>query len=87
MAKLPVTDSESASRHKAIYNYGIIIKNKQTNEKELYRQLGSNEPATFSSSGEERDYKYFGAPGRIRTYDHWLRSPLLYPAELPGRVI
>ena len=26
-----------------------------------------------------------GAPGRIRTYDLRLRSPLLYPAELPGR--
>jgi hypothetical protein len=25
-----------------------------------------------------------GAPGRIRTYDLRLRSPLLYPAELPG---
>lgn len=28
-----------------------------------------------------------GAPGRIRTYDLRLRSPLLYPAELPGHVI
>lgn len=23
-----------------------------------------------------------GAPSRIRTYDLWIRSPLLYPAEL-----
>jgi hypothetical protein len=27
----------------------------------------------------------YGAPGRIRTYDLRLRSPLLYPAELPGQ--
>jgi hypothetical protein len=32
------------------------------------------------------DYKESnGAPGRIRTCDHWLRSPLLYPAELQGQ--
>jgi hypothetical protein len=24
----------------------------------------------------------FGTPGRIRTYDLWLRKPTLYPAEL-----
>jgi hypothetical protein len=29
---------------------------------------------------------FIGAPGRIRTYDLRLRSPLLYPAELPGRL-
>ena len=28
----------------------------------------------------------FGAPGWIRTSDLRLRSPLLYPAELPGHV-
>ena len=27
-----------------------------------------------------------GAPGRIRTYDLWIRSPLLYPAELQAHV-
>ena len=27
-----------------------------------------------------------GTPGRIRTYDLWVRTPLLYPAELPGLV-
>lgn len=27
-----------------------------------------------------------GAPGRIRTYDLWIRSPLLYPAELQAQV-
>ena len=26
-----------------------------------------------------------GTPGRVRTCDLRLRSPLLYPAELPGR--
>ncbi len=26
----------------------------------------------------------FGTPGRVRTCDLRLRSPLLYPAELPG---
>lgn len=31
-------------------------------------------------------YNCFGAPGRIRTYDLRLRSPLLYPAELQGQV-
>ncbi len=25
---------------------------------------------------------YFGTPGKIRTYDLWLRKPALYPAEL-----
>ena len=28
-----------------------------------------------------------GAPGGIRTPDRWLRSPLLYPTELPGRAL
>lgn len=28
----------------------------------------------------------FGTPGRVRTCDLRLRSPLLYPAELPGLV-
>src|SRR6202042_2563621 len=28
-----------------------------------------------------------GTPGRTRTCDHWLRSPLLYPAELRGRIV
>lgn len=27
---------------------------------------------------------HIGTPGRIRTYDLWVRTPLLYPAELPG---
>jgi hypothetical protein len=30
--------------------------------------------------------KYNGVPGGIRTPDRWLRRPLLYPAELLGRV-
>jgi hypothetical protein len=28
-----------------------------------------------------------GTPGRVRTCDLRLRSPLLYPAELPGPVV
>ena len=28
-----------------------------------------------------------GTPGRIRTYDLWLRKPTLYPAELRVRVV
>jgi hypothetical protein len=27
-----------------------------------------------------------GAPRAIRTHDHWIRSPVLYPAELGARV-
>jgi hypothetical protein len=30
---------------------------------------------------------HLGAPDRIRTCDLRLRSPLLYPAELPGRTL
>ena len=29
-------------------------------------------------------FKFYGAPGWIRTTGLRLRSPLLYPAELPG---
>ncbi len=32
-------------------------------------------------------YNKNGTPGRVRTCDLRLRSPLLYPAELPGRVL
>jgi hypothetical protein len=31
-------------------------------------------------------YTAYGTPGRVRTCDLRLRSPLLYPAELPGHV-
>ena len=30
---------------------------------------------------------FIGTPGRIRTYDLWLRKPTLYPAELRVRVL
>ena len=30
---------------------------------------------------------YIGTPGRIRTYDLWLRKPTLYPAELRVLVV
>ena len=35
--------------------------------------------------GNQSPRKTNGAPGRIRTCDRWIRSPMLYPAELPGR--
>ncbi len=28
---------------------------------------------------------FSGAPGRNRTHNRWLRTPLLYPIELPGQ--
>jgi hypothetical protein len=38
------------------------------------------------TSGSLKSVITIGAPGRIRTCDLRLRSPLLYPAELPGRL-
>ena len=29
----------------------------------------------------------YGTPGRIRTYDLRIRSPLLYPAELQAQIV
>ena len=50
------------------------------------------EPTTFGTTNRRSNQLSYtrqvvnGAPGRIRTYDLRLRSPLLYPAELQGRM-
>ena len=46
------------------------------------------EPTTFCLRGRRSNQlsywpeNHFGTPGKIRTYDLWLRKPTLYPAEL-----
>ena len=41
----------------------------------------------FCQLNYDHHKKVVGAPGRIRTFDLCLRRALLYPAELPGRLV
>ena len=69
------------------------LRSKRRDEGRSVRSHGGFEPSAWrtargvvgrQSAGLACGTSQKRPPGRIRTCDHWLRSPLLYPAELQG---
>jgi integrase len=69
--------SDMAGRSEAFEKYELQIAEKSASSRQI---KPSNEKAIALNNDS-----YSGAPGWIRTSDLRLRSPLLYPTELPGR--
>lgn len=69
--------SDMVGRSEAFEKYELQIAEKSTSSRQI-------KPSTEKAIVQNNDF-YSGTPRLIRTTDLRLRSPLLYPTELPGR--